>query len=121
MLSPPCSVTALTASAGVSATPSHGRGSPRSPCRSNFGAGDQDEILPHPYHAQSVHDALPAKPDDRVVANAGHFAFLAPCNEALSKVASEACRDSGEFDRVAFHREFNAAVVEFFLAKLPAR
>jgi predicted dienelactone hydrolase len=81
--------------------------------------GDQDEILPQPYHAQSVYDALPVKPDYRVVPNAGHFAFLAPCNEALAKVASEACRDPADFDRVAFHRKFNATVVDFFLAKLP--
>jgi predicted dienelactone hydrolase len=82
--------------------------------------GGRDEVLPHPYHTQSVHDALPAKPDYRVVPNAGHFAFLAPCSEALAKVApEEICSDPAGFDRVAFHRDFNRAVVDFFLAKLP--
>jgi predicted dienelactone hydrolase len=83
--------------------------------------GDSDEVLPHPRHAQNVYDGLPTKPDYRVVPNAGHFAFLAPCTKALESVAPEICRDPAGFDRVAFHREFNAAVVAFFRAKLPAR
>jgi predicted dienelactone hydrolase len=83
--------------------------------------GDSDEILPHPRHAQNVHDALPVKPEYHVVPNAGHFAFLAPCNPALERIAPEICRDLAGFDRTAFHREFNRDVVEFFRAKLPAR
>jgi predicted dienelactone hydrolase len=83
--------------------------------------GDKDEILPHPYHAQNVHDALPTKPDYRVVPNAGHFAFLAPCTPALARSAPEICRDPEGFDRAAFHHQFNAAVVDFFAAKLRPR
>jgi predicted dienelactone hydrolase len=55
-----------------------------------------------------------------VVPNAGHFAFLAPCTPALAAAAPEICRDPAGFDRAAFHREFNPAVVAFFKAKLPA-
>ena len=80
--------------------------------------GDRDEILPNPFHAQSVYDALPVKPDYRVVPNAGHFAFLAPCSEALAKVAPEICQDDAGFDRVAFHQQFNQALIDFFKAKL---
>jgi predicted dienelactone hydrolase len=80
--------------------------------------GDSDEILPHPHHAQHVYDGLPNKPEYHVVPNAGHFAFWAPCAPALAKVAPEACRDPEGFDRAAFHREFNPAVVAFFNAKL---
>jgi predicted dienelactone hydrolase len=83
--------------------------------------GDSDEILPHPRHAQNVHDGLPTKPEYHVVPNAGHFAFLAPCTAALENIAPEICRDPAGFDRADFHREFNAAVVAFFKAKLPAR
>jgi predicted dienelactone hydrolase len=83
--------------------------------------GDSDEILPHPRHAQHVYDALPAKPEYHVVQNAGHFAFLAPCTPLLERVAPEICRDPAGFDRAAFHRELNPAVVAFFKAKLPAR
>ncbi len=80
--------------------------------------GDQDEVLPHPRHAQHIYDSLPVKPDYRVVANAGHFVFLAPCSPALERVASAICKDPMGFDRVAFHREFNAATVAFLKAKL---
>jgi predicted dienelactone hydrolase len=83
--------------------------------------GDRDEILAHPYHAQNVYDGLPIKPEYHVVPNAGHFAFLAPCSAALQSIVSDICSDPAGFDRAAFHREFNAAVVAFFEAKLPAR
>jgi len=82
--------------------------------------GDSDEILPHPNYAQAVYDRLPLKPEYHVVPNAGHFAFLAPCTPSLAAVAPEICRDPAGFDRAAFHREFNPAVVAFFKAKLPA-
>jgi predicted dienelactone hydrolase len=83
--------------------------------------GDRDEILIHPYHAQNVYDGLTIKPEYHVVPNAGHFAFLTPCNAALQSIAPDICRDPAGFERAAFHREFNAAVVAFFKAKLPPR
>jgi predicted dienelactone hydrolase len=82
--------------------------------------GDSDEILPHPFHAQNVYDSLPVKPEYHVVPNAGHFAFLAPCNASLAVMVPEICHDPAGFDRAAFHREFNPAVVAFFKAHLPA-
>jgi predicted dienelactone hydrolase len=82
--------------------------------------GDSDEILPHPNYAQAIYDRLPVKPEYHVVPNAGHFAFLAPCTPSLAAVAPDICRDPAGFDRAAFHREFNLAVVTFFKAKLSA-
>lgn len=57
---------------------------------------------------------LPARHEYRVVSNAGHFAFVPPCPPALVKEEPEACVDAPGFDRVAFHRDFNAAVIAFF-------
>jgi predicted dienelactone hydrolase len=82
--------------------------------------GDSDEILPHPNYAQAVYDRLAVKPEYHVVPNAGHFAFLAPCTPSLAAMVPEICHDPEHFDRTAFHREFNPAVVAFFKAKLPA-
>ena len=82
--------------------------------------GDSDEILPQPNYAQAVYDRLPVKPEYHVVPNAGHFAFLAPCTPALAARVPEICHDPEGFDRPAFHREFNPAVVAFFKAKMPA-
>jgi predicted dienelactone hydrolase len=81
----------------------------------------EDELLPHPYYAQAVYDGLSIKPDYHVVPNAGHFVFVPPCSESLAKTLPEVCRDPPGFDRVAFHQEFNTAVVAFFKAKLPGR
>jgi len=83
--------------------------------------GDSDEILPHPFFAQVVFDALATKPEYHVVANAGHFAFLAPCSAALAAIVPDICRDPPGLDREAFHRDFNAAVATFFEAHLPHR
>ena len=82
--------------------------------------GDSDEILPQPNYAQAVYDRLPVKPEYHVVPNAGHFAFLAPCTPALAARVPEICHDPEGFDRAAFHREFNPAVVAFFKAKIAA-
>lgn len=57
---------------------------------------------------------LPGKPDVRVVP-AGHFAFLAPCSPELATAIPRICTDNPvDFDRLAFHRDFNASVIQFF-------
>jgi predicted dienelactone hydrolase len=75
---------------------------------------EDDHILPNPDYAQAVRDALPRPPEYHVVANADHFDFLAPCNDRLTRVASDICGERPGFDRTAFHATFNQAVVAFF-------
>ena len=82
---------------------------------------ENDQIAPNPANGDIVKTVLPAPPEDHLVPKAGHFAFLAPCSEALAKVAPEICRDGADFDRVAFHRQFNQALVDFFKAQLAPR
>ncbi|WP_441234983.1 alpha/beta hydrolase family protein [Bradyrhizobium sp. 930_D9_N1_4] len=68
-----------------------------------------------------VAEGLPGKPDIHVVP-AGHFAFLAPCSAELAVAVPRICTDvPAGFDRVAFHREFNAAVVKYFREQLGER
>ncbi|HWB47686.1 MAG TPA: alpha/beta hydrolase [Stellaceae bacterium] len=81
---------------------------------------ENDKITPNEWNADHVRDALPKPPDDHLVANAGHFDFLAPCSDALAKVAPEICVTAPGFDRAAFHRDFDQAVVAFFKARLAA-
>jgi predicted dienelactone hydrolase len=58
--------------------------------------------------------SLPGKPDIHSVP-ASHFAFLAPCSPELAAALPRICTDSpAGFDRTAFHRDFNASVVQFF-------
>ena len=60
-----------------------------------------------------VADGLPGKPDIHTVP-AGHFAFLPPCSPRLAANLPRFCSDPPDFDRTAFHRDFNAEVIRFF-------
>jgi len=64
-----------------------------------------------------VFDALPGSPEIHVVP-AGHFAFLTPCSPAFAAALPRLCTDPPGFDRVAFHRDFDASVVRFFREQL---
>jgi predicted dienelactone hydrolase len=81
---------------------------------------EDDQIAPNQWNGDIIKEALPKLPDDHLVKKAGHFDFLAPCNDALAKVAAEICRSADGFDRTAFHKEFDKRLVEFFKAQLPA-
>ena len=74
----------------------------------------EDEVLPHPHYAEAVRRALPRPPETHVVANAGHYEFLAPCSAELAAVNQAICVSRPGFDREAFHRDFNREVVRFF-------
>ena len=67
-----------------------------------------------PERVRMIAEALPSRPDFHAVAKAGHFSFLPPCPEAMLQTAREVCADADGFDREAFHRTFNAQVVDFF-------
>jgi predicted dienelactone hydrolase len=56
---------------------------------------------------------LPADHEYCVAANAGHFAFMV-CPPALARDRPEFCINAPGFDRVAFHKQFNATVLAFF-------
>ena len=75
-----------------------------------------DGVLPH--SADIADSKLPSKHEYHVVPNAGHFAFLAPCAPALARELPQICVDAAGFDRVAFHRQFNADVLAFFKTQL---
>ncbi|TWB47358.1 putative dienelactone hydrolase [Rhizobium sp. ERR 922] len=61
---------------------------------------------------------LPRKPDFHVVPGSGHFAFLAPCPPGFTKSRPEICTDEAGFDRAAFHKTFDADVLEFLRQNL---
>lgn len=75
---------------------------------------EDDVVLPHPWYAEAVRAALPKPLDYHEVPKAGHFDFLAPCTPRFAAMAPPLCSSQSGFDRVAFHREFNAAVSDFF-------
>lgn len=75
----------------------------------------KDVIVPD---SGQVTALMPAKPERHDVANAGHFAFLAPCPDGLRAAVPQICIDQQGFDRIAFQQEFTSAIVRFFRAHL---
>ncbi|MBW8814733.1 MAG: prolyl oligopeptidase family serine peptidase [Caulobacterales bacterium] len=76
--------------------------------------GQDDPVLPHPFYAEAVRQALPHAPEMHVVPHAGHYDFISPCPPAMAQRLPEICVSEPGFDRAAFHVRFNAAVVNFF-------
>ncbi len=73
-----------------------------------------DSQAPDAWNSAIVREGLPSTTDIQIVPQADHFAFLPPCSEALKQAASSICTDAPDFDRVAFHKQFNRQVVAFF-------
>jgi len=76
-----------------------------------------DRHQPHPYYDEAVRDDLPRSPEYHVIGNAGHYDFLPPCDARLARLRPEICNSLPDFDRAAFHEQFNGDVVQFFRAK----
>ena len=87
-------------------------------------AASEDERVPYASNTEIIRHALPRPPEFHMVQGAGHFVFLPPCNPelkaALPEIWKMVCVDPPGFDRAAFHRLFNAAVINFFDKNLPA-
>jgi predicted dienelactone hydrolase/intracellular septation protein A len=82
---------------------------------------EDDRVAPNRWTAENVRANLPSPPALHLVQSADHFAFIAPCSTALAEQAPEICHDPPGFDRTAFHRDFNVAVVGFFQRQLDDR
>jgi predicted dienelactone hydrolase len=80
-----------------------------------------DTQAPDQWNSGIIRKDLPRHPEDQLVPGADHFVFLAPCSDALRAAAPEICQDAPGFDRAAFHRAFNKAVVRFFNGELKDR
>ena len=76
--------------------------------RSELGGAGVD-----PKNSALTANRLPGKPEIRVVP-AGHFAFLPPCSPEFAANLPRFCTDPPGFDRIAFHRDFDASIVRFF-------
>jgi len=80
--------------------------------------GQHDEIVPD---AAQIRTLLPRAPEYHLVTNAGHFAYLAPCNEILQSAAAEICGDPKGFNREAFLRTFQRQVIAFYRKALGSK
>jgi predicted dienelactone hydrolase len=78
--------------------------------------GTVDDTVPLATNAAYLAGLLGPKAALHRVPGAVHFSFLMPCGLLGPR---ELCKDPKGFDRAAFHRQFNAEVVQFFSSKLP--
>jgi len=77
-------------------------------------AGAADDSVPLATNADTVRRLLPSAPEFHLAKGAGHFSFLAPCGATAPLMPRMLCADPKGFDRVKFHKDFNASVVAFF-------
>lgn len=77
-----------------------------------------DQILPSPFYAEPVRDALPRSPEYRRIDGAGHFDFMPPCSPELAANAPMICAPTPGFDRAAFHERLNSEMIRFFKTHL---
>lgn len=74
-----------------------------------------------PEDVASVEKNLPNAPEFQRPANSGHLSFQFPCSDEVAKAMSFVCTDPPGFDRTAFHKKFNAQMLEFFRKNLSQR
>jgi predicted dienelactone hydrolase len=77
--------------------------------RSELGGGDVT-----PESVASIIGEMPEEPDVHFVPGSQHFSFIAPCSAEFMQSAREICMDRPDFDRISFHKGFNAEVLAFF-------
>lgn len=82
---------------------------------------ERDSVVREPENVTHVARLLPSRPTVRVVPGAGHYVFLAPCSDALARVAPDICRDPPGVERAAVHAELNRTIAAFFERTLQAR
>jgi predicted dienelactone hydrolase len=86
----------------------------RVPAQVRLYRAEMDNLLRADTHSEPYLRCLPHVPEYRIVKGAGHYAFIAPCPEALMEEDPDICRDRLGFDRIAFHERFNAQILDFF-------
>lgn len=79
--------------------------------------GDQDGELSPEENAMALAPEL-TKAELRVIEKAGHFTFLAPCSEDLTKLVAGFCIDNPGIVRTTLHERINAEIAAFFGEKL---
>ncbi|WP_179187916.1 alpha/beta hydrolase family protein [Kiloniella majae] len=88
-------------------------------------SGTNDLNVPTKTNADQIFKSLPKAAEYHLVEDAGHFAFLSPCNPLLEKhnpkVWNMVCVDAPTFNREEFQEKFNEKVIKFFNKNLTTR
>ena len=84
-------------------------------------SGDKDQLVDPDKNADALARKLPVEPEFKVLAGAGHFVFMAPCNDEQKALMPDLCTDAQGVDREDIHRNLmNEAGVFFNKTLIPA-
>ena len=77
-------------------------------------SGDGDQLVAVDKNAAALARKLPTAPNFKLLAGAGHFIFMAPCNEAQTQRMPALCTDPDGVDRADIHRNLITEAGHFF-------
>lgn len=77
-------------------------------------SGDGDKLVAFDKNAAALARKLPIAPDFKLLAGAGHFVFMAPCNEEQLAAMPALCTDADGVDRKDIHRDMISEAGKFF-------
>ncbi|MBC3435822.1 dienelactone hydrolase [Pseudomonas sp. BW16M2] len=83
-------------------------------------SGDNDQLLALEHNADALARKLPVTPDYRLLAGAGHFVFMAPCDDEQHQRMPVLCKDAEGVDRRHIHRSLRSETTAFFSQALGA-
>jgi predicted dienelactone hydrolase len=77
-------------------------------------SGDGDKLVAVDKNAEALARKLPEPPDFKLLAGAGHFVFMAPCDESQLAAMPAMCTDADGVDRESIHRDLISEAGRFF-------
>ncbi|AIR91000.1 alpha/beta hydrolase family protein [Pseudomonas cremoricolorata] len=77
-------------------------------------SGDQDQLLALEHNADALARKLPQVSDYRLLNGAGHFVFMAPCDERQQRRMPVLCEDGEGVDRHDIHQTLQEEAARFF-------
>ena len=77
-------------------------------------SGDGDKLVAVDKNAAALARKLPIAPDFKLLAGAGHFVFMAPCNAEQIAAMPALCTDADGVDREDIHRNMISEAGRFF-------
>ena len=77
-------------------------------------SGDGDKLVAVDKNAAALARKLPQPPDFKLLAGAGHFIFMAPCDDEQLALMPVLCTDADGVDREGIHRDLISEAGRFF-------
>ncbi|MDD0972475.1 alpha/beta hydrolase family protein [Pseudomonas fontis] len=77
-------------------------------------SGDRDQLLALDKNASALARKLPITPNYKLLAGAGHFVFMAPCDDEQRQRMAALCNDPEGVDRAGIHLTLQAEATRFF-------